>query len=48
MKALKTIGKVTLALVGCALMPVLIWVGLYSAIKHAVKTSRVQTSLAFE
>ncbi len=43
MKALKTIGKVTLVLVGCVLMPVLIWVALGAAIYQKARAYKAQT-----
>ncbi len=42
MKTMKKIGKVILALIAAALMPVLIWVALGAAICHALKTHRAQ------
>lgn len=46
MKALKTIGKVILALVGGVLMPVLIWVGFGVAIYQRAKARKAQTAIA--
>ena len=43
MKALKTIGKVILVLVGCVLMPVLIWVALGAAIHYKLKARKTRT-----
>lgn len=42
MKALKIIGKVLLALAGCVLMPVLIWVALGAAIYQKAKARKKQ------
>ena len=47
MKALKTIGKVILAVVGCVLMPILIWVALGAAIYQGAKTHKAQTVPTF-
>ena len=47
MKVLKTIGKVTLVLIGCVLMPVLIWVALGAAIYQKARARKVQTAPTF-
>lgn len=40
------IGKVTLALLGCVLMPVLIWVALGVAITLRIRARKAQTETA--
>ncbi|MDP2917505.1 MAG: hypothetical protein Q8O16_06210 [Dehalococcoidia bacterium] len=47
MKAVRTIGKATLAIIGCALMPVLIWVALGAAVYQKAKAAKAQTVPAF-
>ncbi|MDP2916893.1 MAG: hypothetical protein Q8O16_03055 [Dehalococcoidia bacterium] len=46
MKVLKTIGKVTLVLLGCVLMPVLIWVALGAAVYQKFRARKAQTAPA--
>lgn len=47
MKAMTIIGKVALSLIGCVLMPVLVWVALGAAIYHRVRTYKAQTAPTF-
>jgi len=46
MKALKKIGKVLLVLLGCIMMPVLIWVALGAAIYLQAKARKTHTVAA--
>ncbi|MDP2916894.1 MAG: hypothetical protein Q8O16_03060 [Dehalococcoidia bacterium] len=48
MKALKKIGKVILVIIGCILMPVLIWVALAAAIYHRIRVFRTHKVPAWE